>query len=223
MNEISRQPGLVAPEAEVGRTAPEAPPVAAERAERRPYGPLSVRCRGTNRAGEPCGRAPIRGGDVCILHGGAAPQVQRSAKMRLMAGADLAIDYLLNLLEPKPPCEHCGRSDADRDPVVVRACQIVLDRSGHHPTLTVEQVAPPDPYADYTEDQLIDRLEVLLAETKAQRDAHRNAGAIEGVVDAGFEVPEAEGTWSIPVGEPREAEGELTKEPANPLQGKDDE
>lgn len=88
------------------------------------------RCQATNRAGERCGRAPIPGGYVCVVHGGTAPAVKQSARRRLLAGADLAIDYLLNLLTPKPPCETCGRSDADRDPVVVRACQLVLDRSG---------------------------------------------------------------------------------------------
>lgn len=195
-----------------------------EIAPREPRAALSVRCRGTNRAGEPCGRAPIRGGDVCILHGGAAPQVQESARRRLLRGADLAIDYLLNLLEPKPPCEHCGRSDADRDPVVVRACQLVLDRSGFHPTLTVEQVAPPrNTFADLSEDELIEKLEAMLAAAKASRDEHRqsqallNAGAVEGVVDEGFEVPDdapvPEAGWSIPP-------ERQTIEPAKPLEDK---
>ena len=158
-------------------------------------------CTATNRAGERCQRQPIPGGEVCVMHGGRAPQVQQSAKMRLLAGADLAIDYLLNLLVPKPPCPTCGRSDADRDPVVVRACQLVLDRSGFHPTLALEQAAPPDnPCADMTEDELIERLEKLLESAKATRDFHRehdiarmlpvHAGAIDAVVDEGFEVPE---------------------------------
>jgi hypothetical protein len=109
------------------------------------------------------------------MHGGRAPQVQHSAKMRLLAGADLAIDYLLNLLVPKPPCEHCGRSDADRDPVVVRACQLVLDRSGFHPTLTLEQAAPPhNEYADCTDDELIEKLEKMLDSARANRDFHRH-------------------------------------------------
>jgi hypothetical protein len=157
------------------------------------------RCTATNRAGERCGRAPIPGGFVCLLHGGGAPAVQQSAKARLLAGADLAIDYLLNLLTPKPPCERCGRSDADRDPVVVRACQLVLDRSGFHPTLTVEQAPPRNEYADLTEDELIERLEKLLESTRARRDFHRehsfarlfpNPAAIDAVVDDGYLVPE---------------------------------
>lgn len=163
---------------------------------RRSRAPLTVRCQGTNRDGGPCGRAPIPGGFVCVLHGGKAPQVQKSAKARLLAGADLAIDYLLNLVTPKPPCETCGRSDADRDPVVVRACQLILDRSGFHPTLAVEQAAPPpDEHADETWDETIAHLEALLEQARKMRDAER-AGVVDGVVDEGFEVPEE--TWSSP-------------------------
>jgi hypothetical protein len=104
--------------------------------------PLDLRrCTATNRAGERCRRAPIPGGNVCVMHGGRAPQTIAAAKAKLAAARDFAIDYLLRLLEPRPPCEHCGRSDADRDPVVVRAAQIVLDRAGFGPkaTLTVDE------------------------------------------------------------------------------------
>lgn len=129
------------------------------------------------------------------MHGGGAPQVKKSAKHRLLAGADLAIDYLLNLLTPRPPCQHCGRSDADRDPVVVKACQLVLDRSGFHPSVTVQHVEAPDPYADLSIDELIEKLEAMLDHTRAMRDADRaqprlDAAVIEAVVDEGFEVPE---------------------------------
>ena len=103
-------------------------------------------CVGSNRQGNRCGKPPIPGGDVCILHGGGTPQVRRAARLRLLAGADLAIEYLVNMLEPRETCPTCGRSDLDRDPVVVRACQLVLDRAGFHPSVTVEQVQhrPPD-------------------------------------------------------------------------------
>jgi hypothetical protein len=139
----------------------------------RPSWNPSRRCTATNRAGERCWRQPIPGGYVCVNHGGRAPQVKQSAKARLLAGADLAIDYLVGLLTPRPPCPACGRSDADRDPVVVKACQIVLDRSGFHPTLAVEHVEAPDPYADLTMDEMIERLETMLEQMRAMRDADR--------------------------------------------------
>lgn len=97
-------------------------------------------CTAMNRLGERCGKPPIRGGHVCIIHGGNLPHVKEAARLRLLAGADLAINYLVNMLEPRESCPTCGRSDLDRDPVVVRACQLVLDRAGFHPSVTVEQV-----------------------------------------------------------------------------------
>lgn len=41
------------------------------------------RCNGTNKQGKPCGRPPIRGGFVCLKHGGGAPQVRAKAAERL--------------------------------------------------------------------------------------------------------------------------------------------
>lgn len=41
------------------------------------------RCTATNRSGERCGRAPIPGGTVCRVHGGAAPAVKAAAERRL--------------------------------------------------------------------------------------------------------------------------------------------
>jgi hypothetical protein len=127
---------------------------------------------------------------VCQFHGAGAPQVREAAKRRLLAAADFAIDYLLKLLEPRPPCPNCGRSDADRDPVVVRACQLVLDRSGFHPSLTLEQAPPaPDKFAHYTDDQIVEKLEQMLAAAIERRDLHRRA-QLPKVVDEGFVVPD---------------------------------
>ena len=61
---------------------------------------LSLRCKGTNRAGTRCERSPIPGGMVCAYHGGRAPQTIEAAKRRLLSGVDLALDYLLAMLEP---------------------------------------------------------------------------------------------------------------------------
>ena len=102
------------------------------------------RCTATNRAGERCGRPPIRGGFVCVVHGGRAPQVQRSARERLLALVDPAMDALLRALKTGPQCDACGRSDADRDPVVIKAAQLVLDRTGFHPRLTVQAARPSE-------------------------------------------------------------------------------
>lgn len=41
-----------------------------------------TRCTAKNNRGEPCGRAPIKGGTVCPTHGGRAPQVKAAAEQR---------------------------------------------------------------------------------------------------------------------------------------------
>jgi hypothetical protein len=65
-----------------------------------------------------CRRPAIPGGTVCYYHGGAAPQVQASAKERLAALVDPAIDRMVKLIKSK------------RDPVALGAVKDVLDRAG---------------------------------------------------------------------------------------------
>ena len=113
------------------------------RAAREALGDTARRCTATNRAGERCGRTPIPGGFVCAMHGGKNPVVQKTARERLLAMVDPALDALLRFLRTAPPCEVCGRSDADRDPLVLRAAQLVLDRTGFHPSVDV-QMKPPE-------------------------------------------------------------------------------
>jgi len=45
--------------------------------------PWAVSCKATRRDGTPCGAYAIRGGTVCRMHGGAAPQVKEAAARRL--------------------------------------------------------------------------------------------------------------------------------------------
>jgi len=45
--------------------------------------PERRRCTAKNRAGNPCGRPPIRGGFVCPKHGGGLPRVKAKAQERL--------------------------------------------------------------------------------------------------------------------------------------------
>jgi hypothetical protein len=130
------------------------------------------RCVATNRSGERCGKAPIVGGFVCVMHGGRIPSVQKAARERLLAASDLAVERLVAFLHSAPPCANCGRSDADRDPLVLRAAQLVLDRTGFHPTMQVE-VRASNPFADLSEDELIERLQDVLAEAVRNRELRR--------------------------------------------------
>lgn len=133
-------------------------------------------CTGTSKiTGERCKRAPIPGGTVCKMHGGATPLVQHEARLRLLAGADYAIEYLVRTLEPRPPCAECGRTDADRDPVVVRAAQIVLDRAGFgpHASLSVSRESSTElpEYGPWLTDDELEQISALIEKAKARMEA----------------------------------------------------
>jgi hypothetical protein len=72
----------------------------------------------SKQSGVRCKRRPIPGGEVCVMHGGKAPQVQESAKLRLARLVDPAITRLGILIE---------HIDAR---VALAAARDVLDRNG---------------------------------------------------------------------------------------------
>jgi hypothetical protein len=81
-----------------------------------------ARCSATSKqTGKRCGLPPVRGATVCRFHGGAAPQVQRSARQRLAELAEPAVEALRLALE------------SDETGAVVRAALGVLDRCGMRP------------------------------------------------------------------------------------------
>lgn len=61
--------------------------------------PMEGKCTATNRQGKRCGKYAIPGGNVCRMHGGAAPQVQAKAMDRLMALQHPAINRLTKLID----------------------------------------------------------------------------------------------------------------------------
>jgi hypothetical protein len=89
---------------------------------------MSARCTATSKqSAQRCRRAPIPGGRVCKMHGGAAPQVQRTAQERLAALVDPAIDALDYLIR---------RRDSPR--AVLGAAKDVLDRTIGKPAQAIE-------------------------------------------------------------------------------------
>ena len=72
-------------------------------------------------------RPAIPGGTVCRFHGGAAPQVQASARARLAALVDPAINYLGKALKQRAV-----------NPVGFAAARDVLDRNGFKPKEVIE-------------------------------------------------------------------------------------
>ena len=163
------------------------------RPAREALGDTKRQCTATNRAGQRCRRAPIPGGFVCTNHGGKIPAVQKTARERLLAMVDPALDALLRALRTAPPCKTCGRTDADRDPIVLRAAQMVLDRTGHHAGLTLQVETPKPSSPEYFAWIPLERLEQMAAwhaEAKAAMERGEPEGdlpvlaAIEPAVDA---------------------------------------
>ena len=76
-------------------------------------------CKATR---ERCRRAPIKGGAVCIKHGGSAPQVKKSARDRLDEMVDPALTQLKRIVE-----------EGETDAVKLAAIKDVLDRAGYKP------------------------------------------------------------------------------------------
>jgi hypothetical protein len=76
-------------------------------------------CGKKTRAGKPCQKSPIKGGTVCRLHGGSAPQVKRAAKLRLLELVDPAIATLARIM-----------ATSDNEALRLKAADSILDRGG---------------------------------------------------------------------------------------------
>jgi hypothetical protein len=73
-----------------------------------------------------CERWAINGSTVCATHGGQAPQVKKSARERLAELVEPALEGLHTALK------------SGEIPSIVKASQIVLDRTGFHPSKAIE-------------------------------------------------------------------------------------
>lgn len=78
-----------------------------------------VVCGKKTRSGKPCQKPPIKGGTVCRLHGGAAPQVKRAAKLRLLELVDPAIATVARIM-----------ATSDKEELRLKAAESILDRGG---------------------------------------------------------------------------------------------
>jgi hypothetical protein len=67
-----------------------------------------------------CGRYAIRGGTVCVIHGGKSPQVQRSAAERLRAMVHPSLTVFEERLK-----------DKDQPGMQIQVARDVLDRTGY--------------------------------------------------------------------------------------------
>jgi len=83
------------------------------------------KCTAHNRAGQPCGKFAMRGGQVCRNHGGASPQALAKAQaaleradMKIRGLAIPAVDAIERLLQ------------AESEAVILAAAKDILDRGG---------------------------------------------------------------------------------------------
>ncbi len=83
-------------------------------------------CTAMNRKGNRCGRASALGQFVCDHHGAKSPLSIQAGKERMATLVEPALDVLYRATRNAPPCEVCGRSDADRDPTAVRAAGMIF-------------------------------------------------------------------------------------------------
>lgn len=125
----------------------------------------SGRCKATaHRTGERCRAPSMKGGTCCRVHGGAAPQVKKAARERLLEMVEPAMVQLRRIID-KP-----DTSDADK----LRGIQMILDRTGYKPGMVIE-VKEHDPWSSLTDDALVmDRTEVN-AGPRAELGAKANA------------------------------------------------
>jgi len=78
----------------------------------------------SKRSHQRCGRAAIRGGTVCNMHGGKTPSTIARAEERLRLLVDPAITGLAELI-----------ARADSDSVRLSAIRDLLDRTGYKPSV----------------------------------------------------------------------------------------
>ena len=99
----------------------------------------------TKESGEPCRRPAIRGGNRCNHHGGHTPLARQTAQENLAKAALPSSVALLDIVSDwrRHTCETCGFPRGEPSPVI-RAAQIILDRTGYSPHLTVHAVRAPE-------------------------------------------------------------------------------
>lgn len=86
-----------------------------------------MQCTATSKgSGKQCNRRAIDGGRVCYVHGGAAPQVQKSARERIAAMVDPALNVIYKSMKMQ--------SKGKPLPIAFAAARDIMDRAGYKAT-----------------------------------------------------------------------------------------
>lgn len=129
--------------------------------------------------GFPCSRNVAPGFSTCFLHGAAVPSHKIAAERALVAARLPAIAALASIIHDwgAESCATCGRPNYENAHPVIRAAQIILDRTGMGPRATIEVVRPEgseldvDAMTDFERERLADllgQLSALKASVKAR-------------------------------------------------------
>ena len=98
----------------------------------------SRRCTATaNRTGDRCKNAAIKGSNVCRVHGGSAPQVQKKAQERLDEMADSTTANIQQDIEELQEEFDAAETAEEKLEIVAelrKHWKLILDRTGHGPT-----------------------------------------------------------------------------------------
>jgi hypothetical protein len=88
-------------------------------------------------------------------------------------------------------CPTCGMPNGDPSPVI-RAAQIVLDRTGFGPSahLSLQQQPPPPEYS--SDDEMIEQMQAKVDRIQLQLNLLRNQRQLDADVEEGFIVPDAD-------------------------------
>lgn len=131
------------------------------------------RCTATNREGEPCRNSPIPGGSVCVFHGGRAPQTVAAARARLVSMVEPVLSAFESILADYQAqrCPACNRPTGDPMPVL-RLGQLVLDRAGFHPTISVEhaKTSGVEPWAKWLSYEEYSQVHEIAERAKARME-----------------------------------------------------
>jgi hypothetical protein len=121
-------------------------------------------------SGLPCQRDVAPGFTRCNLHGGANPAAKIKAEQMLAQARMPACEALYDIIEryQLATCPTCllPTGDIDQQKVIIRAAQVILDRSGMGPRSTVEHTKQTDGDLD---------LELLTDAEMQEMDLHLTA------------------------------------------------
>jgi hypothetical protein len=147
-----------------------------------------MECGAPKTNGMPCKRQVAPGFTRCNLHGGANPAAKIKAEQMLAQARLPACEALYDIIEgwQRDRCAVCGypSNDTDMLKTIIRAAQVILDRSGLGPraTLEVAKQTDGDLNLDLLTDEELAEMDGLLAQMKHLKDRiHARLHAAQGL------------------------------------------